>query len=62
MTVLGIYEDEPILKKNQDFSTMIDEFIDKDNLQLVQVFSERIQKVKDIKFEKATEIMMCILF
>ena len=35
MTVLGIYEDEPILKNNQDFSTMIDEFIDKDNLQLV---------------------------
>ena len=62
MTVLGIYEDEPILKKNQDFSTMIDEFIDKDNLQLVQVFSERIQKVKDIKFEKATETMMCVLF
>ena len=62
MTVLGIYEDEPILKKNQDFSTMIDEFIDKDNLQLVQVFSERIQKVKDNKFEKATETMMCVLF
>ena len=62
MTELGIYEDEPILKKNQDFSTMIDEFIDKDNLQLVQVFSERIQKVKDNKFEKATETMMCVLF
>ena len=62
MTKLGVYEDDPILKRNQDFSTIIDEYIAEDNIKLVQVFSERMRKVKESRTEKAIEIMMCIIF
>ena len=41
---------------------MVDQFIADDNVQLVHVFSQRIQKVKESKVEKASEIMMCVLF
>lgn len=62
MTKLGVYEDDPILKRNQDFSTIIDEYITENNIKIVQVFSERMSKVKESRTEKAIEIMMCILF
>ena len=53
INVMGIYEDNPILKRNSNFSTIIDEYITEDNFQLVQVFSQRIEKVESHKFEKA---------
>ena len=53
INVMGIYEDNPILKRNSNFSTIIDEYITEDNFQLVQVFSQRIEKVESLKFEKA---------
>lgn len=58
---MGLYENNPILKRNEDFSTMIEHYISEQNYKLVYVFSQRIQKVYETKIDKAYGIMMCVL-
>ena len=56
MKDIGLYEDEAILKRNADLTTLLDECLENEDTKLAEIFSSHFKDCENIP--KARDILM----